>query len=50
MNGKMIFFYMNQTGDKIDKFLDFVDSNNGVNFSPKLREYIIETEGRAKES
>jgi hypothetical protein len=38
----MLIFYMNEAGDKITKFLEFVDSANSVTFFPKLREYITQ--------
>jgi hypothetical protein len=31
---------MNEAGDKIVKFLEFVDANTSVTFFPKLREYL----------
>jgi len=49
-NEYMLAFYMNEAGDKVDRFLEFVDSSNSVNFFPKLQQYIVETEGKAKVS
>ena len=49
-NEYMLAFYMNEAGDKVDKFLEFVDSTNSVTFFPKLRKYIVESEGKVKES
>ncbi|KAI1349545.1 hypothetical protein F5Y01DRAFT_183670 [Xylaria sp. FL0043] len=48
-NEYVLIMYMNEAGDKITKFLEFVDSSNSVNFFPKLREHIAQkanTEGK----
>ena len=47
-NKYMLALYMNEAGDKEDRFLEFVDSTNSVEFLPKLRKYIAENEGKAK--
>jgi hypothetical protein len=47
-NEYMLVFYINEAGDKVDKFLEFVDAGN--TFFPKLRKYIAESEGKVKES
>jgi hypothetical protein len=49
-NEYMLVFYMNEAGDKIDRFLEFVDSNNSVEFFPKLKKHIAEKQGKAKEA
>ena len=48
-NEYMLALYMNEAGDKIDRFLEFVDSNNSVQFIPRLRKYIAEKEGQTRE-
>ncbi|KAI0115496.1 hypothetical protein GGR51DRAFT_555928 [Nemania sp. FL0031] len=45
-NEYVLVLYMNEAGDKITKFIEFVDSNNSVTFFPKLLEHI---EKKAKE-
>ncbi|KAI3318184.1 hypothetical protein HD806DRAFT_512762 [Xylariaceae sp. AK1471] len=48
-NEYMLVFYMNEAGDKITKFIEFVDSAHSVTFFPKLREYIAQkTSAEAK--
>jgi len=37
-NEYMLVFYFNETGDKVERFLEYVDSANSVSFFPKLRE------------
>ncbi len=49
-NEYMLLLYMNEAGDKVDRFLEFVDAGQSVSFFPKLMKYISETEGKAKES
>jgi hypothetical protein len=33
---------MNEAGDKITRFLEFVDSALSITFFPKLRDYIVQ--------
>ncbi|KAI1313116.1 hypothetical protein F5Y03DRAFT_155893 [Xylaria venustula] len=47
-NEYTLIFYMNEAGDKITRFLEFVDSASSVAFFPKLREHLaqkVSTEG-----
>ncbi|KAI0969889.1 hypothetical protein F4678DRAFT_438699 [Xylaria arbuscula] len=41
-NEYTLIFYMNEAGDKITKFLEFVDSASSVAFFPKLREHLAQ--------
>ncbi|KAI8627722.1 hypothetical protein F5Y19DRAFT_163567 [Xylariaceae sp. FL1651] len=41
-NEYMLLFEFNEAGDKITKFLEFVDSANSVVFFPKLRDHIAQ--------
>ncbi|KAF2965227.1 hypothetical protein GQX73_g8350 [Xylaria multiplex] len=41
-NEYIVILYMNEAGDKVTKFLEFVDSSNSVVFFPKLREHIAQ--------
>jgi hypothetical protein len=45
-NEYMLVFYMNEAGDKVDKFLEFVDASNSLTFFPKLRQYIADHEAK----
>ncbi|KAJ8126900.1 hypothetical protein O1611_g6740 [Lasiodiplodia mahajangana] len=47
-NEYVIVLYMNEAGDKVTKFFEFVDSNNSVTFFPKLREH-LEQKARGNE-
>lgn len=49
-NEYMLVFYMNEAGDKVDKFLEFVDASNSLTFFPKLRQYIAEQEAQKRAS
>jgi hypothetical protein len=46
-NEYMLAFYMNEKGDKVDKFLEFVDVSNSLDFFPKLEKYIAENGSKA---
>ncbi|KAI1317017.1 hypothetical protein F5Y16DRAFT_160305 [Xylariaceae sp. FL0255] len=39
-NEYSLMLYFNEAGDKVTKFLEFVDSQNSIIFFPKLREHI----------
>ncbi|KAI1145400.1 hypothetical protein F4825DRAFT_443968 [Nemania diffusa] len=39
-NEYVFVFHLNETGDKITRFQEFVDSANSVTFFPKLQEYL----------
>ncbi|KAI1124800.1 hypothetical protein F5Y10DRAFT_21240 [Nemania abortiva] len=41
-NEYVLILHMNEAGDKVTKFVEFVDSNNSVTFFPKLREHLEE--------
>ncbi|KAI0534836.1 hypothetical protein GGR58DRAFT_504932 [Xylaria digitata] len=41
-NEYVVILHMNEAGDKITKFLEFVDSSNSVTFFPKLQEHIAQ--------
>lgn len=45
-NEYMLVFYFNEAGDKIDRFLEFVDASVSVDFFPRLREYIAQKQGK----
>ncbi|KAI0433354.1 hypothetical protein F5Y09DRAFT_299206 [Xylaria sp. FL1042] len=48
-NEYVLIMYMNEAGDKITKFLEFVDSSYSAAFFPKLREHLAQkasTEGK----
>lgn len=47
-NEYMLVFYMDESGEKVDKFLEFVDAGMSLTFFPKLREYIAEQEAKKK--
>jgi hypothetical protein len=36
----MLLFHMNEAGDKITRFYEFVDSVQSTTFFPRLREYM----------
>ncbi|KAI1173718.1 hypothetical protein F4777DRAFT_556965 [Nemania sp. FL0916] len=44
-NEYVLILYLNEAGDKVYKYLEFVDSNNTVSFFPKLREHIADKAG-----
>jgi hypothetical protein len=44
-NEYKLVLYTNEAGDKIDRFLEFVDSQNSIVFFPKLIKYMAEKEG-----
>ena len=46
-NEYMLLLYFNDAGDKIDRFLEFVDSGLSEKFFPELRKYIAEKESSA---
>ncbi|KAI0909428.1 hypothetical protein F4823DRAFT_426470 [Ustulina deusta] len=42
VNEYVIILYMNEAGDKVTKFLEFVDSSYSVAFFPRLREHLAQ--------
>lgn len=41
-NEYMVTLHFNEAGDKVDRFFEFVDSANSVEFYPRLREYVAQ--------
>ncbi|GAP87590.2 putative SLAM family member 5 [Rosellinia necatrix] len=44
-NEYILILHMNEAGDKITKFFEFVDSSQSATFFPKLREFVAQNPG-----
>jgi ketosteroid isomerase-like protein len=45
-NEYVLVFHFNEAGDKLERFLEFIDSNQVVGYLTELRKYIAEKEGK----